>query len=234
MSPQSSHSRQPAGILGRSVFYVVKLWVLVSLKLYFRVRVENRPKLAGGFVMVANHTSLLDPVIVGAVASGWTGTHRVIFMMSSMMARSRALGWFYRWNKIIPVEPQGGNKAALRAAHEVLDGGDVLGIFPEGGLSRDGQLMLGSPGAVSLGLAKNAPIVPVGIVGASRAFPPGAGFPKPAKIVVRFGTPIPVEELMAGGDRKQRLARATARIMKEIAALSGQTAREEQLRPRQT
>ncbi|MEE9127528.1 MAG: lysophospholipid acyltransferase family protein, partial [Planctomycetota bacterium] len=156
------HSRQPSGILGRGVFYLVKLWMLVLLKLYFRVRVENRPKLQGGFVMVANHASLLDPLVLGAVTSGWTGTHRVIFMMSSMMARSRALGWFYRWNRIIPVAPQGGNKAALRAAREVLDGGGVLGIFPEGGVSRDGQLMLGNPGAVSLGLAKNAPVLPVG------------------------------------------------------------------------
>ncbi len=223
-------SRQPSGILGRAVFYLVKLWVLVLLKVYFGVRVQNRPKLQGGLVIVANHTSLLDPLILGAVTSGWGGTHRVIFMMSSVMARSRALGWFYRWNRVILVAPQGGNKDALRAAREVLAGGEVLGIFPEGGLSRDGQLMLGSPGAVSLGLAKNTPVVPVGIVGTSRALPPEGLFPRPAKIVVRYGKPIPAEELMADGERKQRLTRATTRIMEEIAELTGQTAREEQLR----
>ena len=200
------------------------------LKVYFRVRAENRPKLDRGFVLVANHASLLDPLILGAVTSGWVGTHRVVFMMHSAMARSRLLGWFYRWNRIIPVSPQGRNKTALRAAREVLAGGEVLGVFPEGGLTRDGQLLLGSPGAVSLGLAKNAPVLPVGIVGASRSLPYTGGFPWPSKIIVRYGEPIPVAELMGDGDRKQRLTRATTRIMQEIAELIGQTAREDQLR----
>jgi len=226
----SADSRQPSGILGRAVFYTVKLCVLSVLKVCFRVRVENRPKLDGGLVLVANHASLLDPVILGAVTSGWVGTHRVVFMMNSVMARSRLLGWFYRWNRIIPVAPQGGNKDALRAAREVLAKGEVLGVFPEGGISRDGQLLLGSPGAVSLGLAKNSPVLPVGIVGAGRCLPYGGVLPWPRKIIVRYGEPIPVAELMGDGDRKQRLSRATTRIMQEIASLIGQTAREDQLR----
>jgi len=226
----ATDSRQPSGILSRAVFYMAKLCVLSLLKVYFRVQAENRPKLNGGCVLVANHASLLDPLILGAVTSGWAGTHRVIFMMSSAMARSRLLGWFYRWNRIIPVVPQGGNKEALRAARQVLAAGEVLGVFPEGGLSRDGQLVLGSPGAVSLGLARNAPVLPVGIIGADHSLPHGRCFPKPRKIIVRYGQPIPVEQLMGDGDRKERLARATTRIMQEIAKLTGQTAREEQLR----
>ena len=62
---------------------------MVLLKVYFRVRVENRPKLGRGFVLVANHSSLLDPLILGAITSGWVGTHRVVIMMESTMARSR-------------------------------------------------------------------------------------------------------------------------------------------------
>lgn len=212
------------------MFYTVKALVLLLLKAWFRVRAENRPKLDGGFVLVANHSSKLDPLILGAVTSGWTGTHRVIFMMSSAMARSRVLGWFYRWNRIIPVLPQGGNKEALRAGREVLAGGEVLAVFPEGGLSRDGQLLLGSPGAVSIGLARNTPVLPVGILGTDRCLPYGGSFPWPRKITVRYGQPIPAAELMAGGDRKERLANATTRIMQEIARLIGQKAREDQLR----
>lgn len=231
-----SDSRQPSGILARVVFFSVKLLLLSLLKVWFRVRTENRPDLdgdgddGGGLVLVANHASKLDPLILGAVTSGWSGSHRVIFMMSSAMARSRVLGWFYRWNRIIAVQPQGRNKAALRAAREVLAGGEVLAVFPEGGLSRDGQLLLGSPGAVSLGLARNAPVLPVGILGTDRCLPYGASFPWPRKITVRYGEPIPAAELMGGGDRKERLAHATTLIMQEIARLIGQTAREDQLR----
>ena len=141
------------------------------------------------------------------------------------------MGWFYRWNRIIPVAPRGRNKDALRAARGVLAAGGVLGIFPEGGLSRDGKLMLGSKGAVSLGLTRNVQVVPVGIIGGDRAFPSGAVLPWPRKIVVRFGEPIAAEELMEdGGDRKERLTLATMRIMQQIATLTGQTAREDQLR----
>ena len=105
-------------------------------------------------------------------------------------------------------------------------------MFPEGGLSRDGELMLGSPGAVSLVLNEGLPIVPVGIVGAADALAAGAVWPRPVKITVRYGEPILPEELDAlGGDRRERLQRATRLIMQRIAALTGQEAREDVLDP---
>ena len=119
----------------------------------------------------------------------------------------------------------------MRAARAVLQQGRVLGIFPEGGLSRDGLPMLGSPGAVSLVLQENVPIVPVGILGAHAAMPPGAAWPRPRRITIRFGAAmLPAEfDAMGGGDRRVRLREATATIMRRIAALTGQTAREDAL-----
>ena len=116
-------------------------------------------------------------------------------------------------------------------ARAVLQQGRVLGIFPEGGLSRDGLPMLGSPGAVSLVLQENVPIVPVGILGAHAAMPPGAAWPRPRRITIRFGAAmLPAEfDAMGGGDRRVRLREATATIMRRIAALTGQTAREDAL-----
>ena len=225
----TAHGRQPSGVFGRALLFTVKLLLLGLLKVWFRVRVENRPRLEGGYVLVANHTSFLDPLVLGVVMPSALAPRRVIFMMTSVMARSRLLGWFYRWNKVIAVSPRGGNRAAVRAARETLAAGEVLGIFPEGGVGRDGRLLLGSSGAVALGLAKNAPVLPVGLVGVDRALPHGALFPRPRRIVVRFGHPIPAAELLGEGDRKQQLVNATTRIMQEIAALTGQTAREEQL-----
>ncbi len=113
----------------------------------------------------------------------------------------------------------------------MLQQGRVLGIFPEGGLSRDGLPMLGNPGAVSLVLQENVPIVPVGIVGAHDAFAPGARWPRPRRITIRFGAPIAPAELdaLGGGDRRQRLREATTTIMRRIAALTGHLAREDVL-----
>ena len=107
----------------------------------------------------------------------------------------------------------------------------LVGIFPEGGLTRDGGLLLGSPGAVSLVLNEGLPIVPVGIVGAAAALPLGAALPRLHPVTIRFGEPImPAQlEALSQGDRKARLQAATAYIMARIGELTGQLPREREL-----
>ena len=152
-------------------------------------------------------------------------------MMTAVHYRSPLLGWFYRFNHTISVEQRRGNRHALRAARDVLRRGAVLGIFPEGGISRDGDLLLGNPGAVSLVLSEKVPIVPVGVIGADRALGFGAWFPRPKRITVRFGDPIHFEELekILPGSRKERLEAATRLLMERIAELTGKTSREQVL-----
>ena len=214
------------GLLNSVSFWPFWAFVNVALRMLFRLRVENLPRIDGACVLVANHASYLDPVLIGSVMR-----RRVVFMMTEVVWRSPVFGWFYRWNRAIPLSVRGGNRTALRAARSVLQQSRVLGIFPEGGLSRDGELLLGSPGAVSLVLGESVPIVPVGIIGADRAMPVGRLVPRPSKIIVRFGAPIEPDELarLMPDDRKKRLQAATALIMQRIAGLTGQTPREQQI-----
>ena len=209
-----------------ALFAVFRVGFGTLLRGWFRMRVEGPPPPPGAWVLAANHASFVDPLVLGAVVR-----RRVVYLMTEVVWRSRGLGWFYRWCRAIPVRTRGGNREALRAARTVLQQGRVLGVFPEGGLSRDGKLMLGSPGAVALVLHEQVPIVPVGIVGAHAALPPGAALPRPRRITIRFGEPIRPEELdaLGGGDRRARLREATALIMRRIAALTGTTAREDEL-----
>lgn len=225
MTRQGSSHESPPGIVNRVTFLLFWLSFGALLRVYFRLRSRNRPKLKGAYVLAPNHTSYLDPILLGAVS--W---RRITFMMTGLLYRGPRLGWFYRWTAAIPVEARGGNRAGLRAARDVLRSGRVLSVFPEGGIGRDGRLLLGNPGVVSLVLNEGVPVVPVGIVGSHRAFPSGGGFPKPHRIEIRFGDPIPAEELRPPGrDRKQTLILATQRIMREIAVLTDQTAREDEL-----
>jgi 1-acyl-sn-glycerol-3-phosphate acyltransferase len=198
--------------------------IRIFMRVYFRWRIYNQPRLEGGYVVVANHQSFLDPLVLGAATR-----ESVVFLINRASYRSPLLGWFYRLYRTIPVDLRGNNRAALRESHAALDAGEVVGVFPEGGITRDGGLLLGNPGAVALVLRKNVSVVPVGLVGVRAALPYGSGFPRPRRIEVRFGDPIPAAELMGGEDRKARLAQATERIMREIARLSGQQSREDQL-----
>ncbi|MCB9878750.1 MAG: 1-acyl-sn-glycerol-3-phosphate acyltransferase [Planctomycetes bacterium] len=216
---------QLPGAWNQLTFRALRAAVFGWLRVYNRYTVEGAPPPGGGYVLAANHSSFLDPLVLGSACRP-----RVTFLMTETVWRSHTLGWFYRWMRTIPLSARGGNRDALRAARSVLQQGRVIGIFPEGGISRDGLPMLGSPGAVSLVLNEGRPIVPVGIVGAFDALPSGRALPRPRRITVRFGAPIPPDELAAlGTDRRTRLREATALIMRRIAALTGATAREDVL-----
>ena len=193
---------------------------------FFKIRVENSPTLAGPYVVVANHTSFLDPLLLGA-----SSPRHINFLMTSVVWRGRGLRWFYRWMRALPLSLLGGNRDALRAARTMLGAGEVLGVFPEGGISRDGKLVLGSPGAVSLVLGDKVPVVPCAIVGASETLPFGSSRLRLKGVVIRFGAPISPAQLVEGSgpSRKDRLAAATLHIMRGIATLAGQPAREDVL-----
>lgn len=208
-----------------ALFRAVRAVVRVGLRLFFSLRVDGEPPSRGGYVLAANHTSFLDPLILGA-----SSPRRIVYLMTETVWRSATAGWFYRWNRAIPLSARGGNREALRAARAVLQQQRVVGIFPEGGLSRDGGLMLGNPGAIALVLHEGLPIVPVGIVGAADALPSGALLPRRCSIRVRFGAPIQPDEIAAlGGSRRERLQNATRLIMQRVAALSDQESREDVL-----
>lgn len=213
----------PYGRLNRAGFALLRLLVRPLFRLWFRLRAEQPPDLDGAYVLAANHGSFLDPLLLGAASP-----RRITYLMTEVIWRSPLMGWFYRFNRAIPIAVRTPNRDALRAARAVLQQGRVIGIFPEGGISRDGGLLLGSPGAVSLVLNENVPIVPVGIVGAQQALPIGRRWPRPHRVTVRFGRPILPAELhaLAPNDRKARLVAATRLIMMRIAELTSQTPRE--------
>jgi 1-acyl-sn-glycerol-3-phosphate acyltransferase len=216
---------KPPGAGDDALFGAFRIGFGSCLRLYFRIRVEGPLPPAGPFVLAANHTSFLDPLLIGAVVP-----RRLVYLMTEVVWRSRGLGWFYRWNRAIPLATRGGNREAMRAARSVLQQGRPIGIFPEGGLSRDGGMMLGNPGAVALVLQEEVPIVPVGILGAHTILPPGAALPRPRAVRIRFGPPLlPADIDALAVDRRSRLRAATTLIMQRIAGLTGTMAREDVL-----
>lgn len=213
------------GPLRRLSWWVFWWLVAPPVRLLFRIRCVDLPDLPGPCVIVANHASHLDPLLLGAGLP-----RRITFLMTVLHFRSARLGWFFRWQRVIPLEVRGlGNRAALRAAKAVLERGELLTIFPEGAVTRDGGMYLGNPGAVSLALANDVPILPCFIDGAREAAPIG-GKVRLRPITLRFGEPLDHERLFADAtDRRDRLRRATRILMDRIAELGGVTSREVEL-----
>jgi len=114
----------------------------------------------------------------------------------------------------IPVPATGISKSLLKESKKVLAAGEFLGIFPEGTRSRTGRIGLAHPGAAKLALQFNAPIIPVGIIGAYETLSPHDKFPKMEKIIeVNIGAPI------TNCNRKCDTEDMSNKIMQNIAAL---------------
>jgi len=105
----------------------------------------------------------------------------------------------------------------LKSARDALEKGLILGMFPEGGRSRDGKLRKGKPGSAVIASKTNVPILPVGIVGTDKIKGISWLWKRPG-IVVNIGKPFklpPNHSKM----RKSQMQLLTAQIMREIAAL---------------
>lgn len=126
----------------------------------------------GPVILVANHISYLDPLCVAYV--GHQRGRRVRFLAMAELFRFRPLGAFLRHLGHIPVA-RGTDRAStsLTSALAALDAGRCIGIFPEGGISRDLNPRAGRTGVVRLAQASGAPVVPVGLWGAHRLVTPG-------------------------------------------------------------
>ncbi|MDH6182749.1 1-acyl-sn-glycerol-3-phosphate acyltransferase [Polaromonas sp. CG_23.6] len=121
--------------------YLLRFLAFMVSRCIYRFKIsgdENLPA-RGAAVLVCNHVSFIDPVLLMAASS-----RPVYFLMDHQIFRMRLLGWLFRLAKAIPVAPHAQDPAAYEAAFEaaaqVLRNGDLLAIFPEGGLTPDGEL----------------------------------------------------------------------------------------------
>jgi 1-acyl-sn-glycerol-3-phosphate acyltransferase len=90
-------------------------------------------------VLVCNHVSFVDAVLLMAASP-----RPIRFVMDHRIFKVPVLGWLFKLAKAIPIAPQKEDPAAYEAAFataaQVLREGDLLAIFPEGGITRDGTL----------------------------------------------------------------------------------------------
>jgi len=202
----------PTGQANTNVlWHLNRLFVLVWHRLRWTGR-ENIPSGgsgdsgdSGGVIFASNHTTGLDPLLIQAACP-----RRVRWLMIDKY-QLRALNFV--WRAVKPISFTLGDKATaqVRAVVEALDAGEVVGIFPEGGLQRDvRELQPFGAGVVMIAQRSGAPVVPVWIAGTPRKKSLLAHLLWPSRSRVRFGEPYIID---ANADRDAALEELKQRML---------------------
>lgn len=189
-------------------------------RMLWRARIEGIEHLprSGAFIVVTNHCSNLDPVMMGWATGNQIG--RVVHFMAKIeMRRWPIIGWLATQSGVYFVRRGERDRAAQRFSLDTLAAGKPIAIFPEGTRSRDGHLKEGKPGAALIGMRSGAPIVPAGISGTQHLFPGRSRRPHPSRVVIRFGEPFTLDHVPTGRLDRDALAEGTERIMGAIEQL---------------
>jgi 1-acyl-sn-glycerol-3-phosphate acyltransferase len=170
---------------------LVRAIISLPTWLIYRVRaigVENVPK-KGALILAPNHFSQMDHFFVGLYLR-----RKVRFMAKSQMFGPPVLTYIYKHGGVFPVRRGHHDEEAIKTADTILEQGEMLLVYAEGGRSRSGKLKEVKPGIGRIALESGAPVVPVAIHGSEKVrrwkrlrFP---------KVTVQFGEPLslPAEE----------------------------------------
>jgi 1-acyl-sn-glycerol-3-phosphate acyltransferase len=218
---------QDAVITQNKLFVRIFVFVLrIFFKLYFRLecvgceRVRQVLQLDGPVIAILNHASSLDPAVAGVC----TGAE---FVFRSSAPGKRELfddwktGWLMRALGLFPVDRDILDLAVVRTMFRILRSGRGIGIAPEGTRTLTGEVQPFKSGFVKLALRTGVPIFPIGIQGSFEAMPKGAYFPRPKKVIVRFGEMIDLKSYIAGQPERPTDEELAEMVRQEVIRLSG-------------
>jgi 1-acyl-sn-glycerol-3-phosphate acyltransferase len=143
----------------------------------YRSRGWHHVPARGPVLMIANHQSFLDPVIVGMA----TPRH-LSYLARKTLFRNRFFAWAIRTLQAVPVDQEASGIDGIRAVLHLLRAGKAVVVFPEGERSADGKMRPLQPGIQLLIKRSGATVVPVGIAGAFDAWPRTRKYPLPAPV----------------------------------------------------
>ncbi|MGH8504738.1 MAG: MFS transporter [Stenotrophobium sp.] len=187
--------------------FLMRLLVWLLINTFYRIRTEGLENIPdeGPAVIVCNHVSFVDALILGG-----TVRRPVRFVMYHKIFKIPVLSFIFRTAKTIPIAPAKEDEALMHRAFDqiaaVLAEGEVVGIFPEGGLTRDGQVDEFRSGIERVVARSPVPVVPMALQGLwGSIFSRRDGFLKRARIPRRFwsritlvaGPAVPPEQVTA-------------------------------------
>ncbi|MFT3954296.1 MAG: MFS transporter [Piscinibacter sp.] len=186
-------------------------WVATRLVYRFKVRGDEHIPVSGAAILVSNHVSFVDAILLMAASP-----RPIVFIMDHRIFKLPVLGTLFRLAKAIPIAPQKEDPQAydqaFARAKAVLDGGDLLCIFPEGAITRDGQLGEFKGGVMKLLEANPVPVVPLALQNLWGSFfsrIEGSAMSKPfrrgffTRVGLLAGEPVPAAQVSPAGLRER-------------------------------
>ena len=209
------NSKRTSNVTGfqRVVYLLIRgfAWLLTRLVCRFHLSGQENVPERGPVVIVANHLSWFDPLLLGQITS-----RQVWFFAKEEVFHWPVMGWLCSITGQIPVHRGVGDRAALEQALLYLREGRVLVFFPEGTVERSEEMIPAHSGIAMVALRSGATLLPVAHIGTRRVLRPGRGwFPR---VEMKIGQPY-VPRLPAGMARKAGLKEITQEIMRRIAEL---------------
>ncbi|MFJ2258439.1 lysophospholipid acyltransferase family protein [Streptomyces sp. NPDC087844] len=198
------------------------------LKLAFRPWVEGLGNIPaeGPAILASNHLSFSDSFFLPAVLD-----RKVTFIAKAEYfttpgVKGRMTAAFFKGVGQLPVDRSGGRgagEAAVRSGVDVIERGELFGIYPEGTRSPDGRLYRGKQGGLArVALATGAPVIPVAMIDTEKIQPPGKVMPKLMRPGIRIGEPLDFCRYSGMEHDRFVLRAVTDEVMYEIMKLSGQ------------
>ncbi len=157
--------------MNRLLYYLGRFIAWIYLRILYRVKVygiENVPR-RKPFIICSNHINWMDPLTIG---TSLRAAYRIHFMAKNEIFINFIVSFLLKKIGVFPVKRENADYAAIKKAYQLLEEGQVLGLFPEGSRSINGRLQKAYNGAALVAVRSGVPIVPVAIVGPYRFFKP--------------------------------------------------------------
>lgn len=144
--------------------FLMRFLAWLTINIVYRIRpigLENIPQ-DGAAIVVCNHVSFMDPIILGGSV-----TRPMRFVMHYKIFQIPLLSFIFRTAKAIPIASRSEDEDLMNSAFEKVDAelaaGHIVCIFPEGGLTHDGEIQRFKPGIEKILARRPVPVIPVAL-----------------------------------------------------------------------
>jgi 1-acyl-sn-glycerol-3-phosphate acyltransferase len=187
----------------------------------FRLEVRGAANIPpeGAAILASNHRSVIDGVLLALVGARRRRATR--FLVAAEVFDVRMPGWVLRRFLQIPIMRASQDAGALDEAVRALGAGSLVGIFPEGRVNDEPEMLRGRTGVARIALAAGAPVIPVGLWGTQTRWPRSGlrwGLPLRPRVVVEVGAAVSAKGDVESPDDVREFTESVVRAIQTSAA----------------